>query len=93
MTDGTMLPVALAVAVPLWAEQIRREHAGDWDYVLGRAKVCSAVIAEHGDDILFRSKLPGRSAEAFNRLAEGVACASFVPGGVTLFGQTWVNEL
>jgi hypothetical protein len=31
---------------------------------------------------------PG-TAEAFNRLAEGLAIAAFAPGGVTAFGQHW----
>jgi len=50
------------------------------------ARVCAGVVAGQGDLVLYRSKRPGVTAEAFNRLAEGLACLAFQPGGVTAFG-------
>jgi len=83
------LSAMLEVAVPLWAVELKNQP---WDYILSRARECSQVIAEKGDIILFKSKKKGESADAFNRLAEGVACLSFIPGGVTVFGTHYENE-
>jgi hypothetical protein len=82
----SLLTMTLQLAVPLWIERLR---GASWDYISERAKVCAQVVAEKGDIILFRSKTKGETANAFNRLAEGIACLSFVPGGVTVFGQHW----
>ena len=89
MVSEHMLATALSAAVPMWIESLK-DHP--WEYINKRAKECSQVIAEKGDVILFRGK-GGETAEAFNRLAEGVACLAFVPGGVTLFGQHWEAKL
>jgi hypothetical protein len=76
-----LLAVHLAVAVPLWIERYRDTNAEE---ARRRAQICVQVTAEHGDLIQYRSK--NETAEAFNRLAEGVAIASFQPGGITIFG-------
>lgn len=81
-----LLATTLQLAVPLWIERLRERP---WEYVQQRAKECSQHIAGHGDNLLFRAKKKGQSAEAFNRLAEGIACLSFCPGGVKIFGQHW----
>lgn len=82
----SLLTSTLQLAVPMWIDQMRRYP---WEHIQERAKVCSQHIAEHGDLILFKGKKKGESAEAFNRLAEGVACLAFVPGGVKLWGSHW----
>jgi hypothetical protein len=69
--------------VPLWIERVR--HYSDARR-LERAARCAEVIGEKGDVILYRSKRDGETANAFNHLAEGLACLAFVPGGVTAFG-------
>lgn len=84
------LSIMLEIAVPGWVEKLK-SHS--WDYIQERAKICSAYLGEHGDDALFKSKTKGKTAEAFNRLAEGVACASFAPGGVDTFGLHFDNLL
>ena len=81
-----LLSSTLQLAVPLWIDQLRKR---DWEYVQERAKICSDYVAEHGDVILFRGKKKGESATAFNHLAEGIACLSFCPGGVKIFGGHW----
>lgn len=78
-----LIRTALEVAVPLWIEELKGQP---WDYIEARSKVCAQVVAEKGDVILYRSKKKGESAAAFNALAEGVACLSFVPGGADVFG-------
>ena len=81
-----LLTSTLQLAVPLWIERLRTAR---WEYIQERAKVCSDFIGKHGDNILFRSKKKGDSATAFNHLAEGLACLSFCPGGVKIFGSHW----
>lgn len=83
---GGLLPSALAAAVPLWIIEVRGYEQSVREE---RARICAQHIAEHGDVILFRSKRKGETAEAFNRLAEGLACLAFAPGGVKAFGQHW----
>lgn len=78
-----LLHTALMAAVPLWIERAR-----PWpeDVRAERRAVCAQHVASHGDNILFRGAKRGQSAEAFNRLAEGIALLAFVPGGVTFSG-------
>jgi hypothetical protein len=75
---------SLEVAVPLWVERIRmRGQTIPSDSARERM---IRTIAEHGDDILFRSTKTGATAAAFNDLAEALAYLSFCPGGVKAFG-------
>ena len=81
-----LLSCTLQLAIPLWIEELRGRS---WEHIESRAKMCSDVVAVHGDNLMFRSKKKGDSAEAFNRLAEGIACLAFCPGGVKIFGNHW----
>jgi hypothetical protein len=83
MSTESYLAIALSCAVPLWIEKLLRLP---YSVVLERARVCGQAVAEHGDLIQFRSKRRGESADAFNRLAEGIAALAFSPGGVRTFG-------
>lgn len=77
------LMVCLQAAVPLWQERLRR---WSWADVEARARTCAEEIGSTGDVLQFGSKKRGAAAAAFNRLAEGLACASFAPGGVCFLG-------
>lgn len=79
-----LLRISLNVAVPMWIEKIKAE-GWDWERIQERAQVCAEHIAAHGDVLQFGGK-KGEAAEAFNRLAEGLACASFAPDGVSFLG-------
>src|SRR5262245_29750196 len=92
MSDGgpgkateTLLMLNLEVAVPMWIERMQNLP---WDLVQARTRECGQAVAERGDVIQFKGK-KGESAEAFNRLAEGLACLSFAPGGVKFLGSHW----
>lgn len=76
-----VLRLSLSVAVPLRIAEVR-----EWtvDRRLETARGCADVIAAHGDDLMFGGK---HCADAFNKLALGIACAAFAPGGMTLFGD------
>lgn len=82
----TLLVTTLRVVVPLWIERLKCEK---FTKLQARAARCSQVVAAHGDDIQFKSKKRGATAEAFNALAEGLACASFAPRGVTFLCVRW----
>lgn len=79
----SLLKISLSAAVPLWVNELKNR---DWSFLIERAKICSQEVAEHGDNLLFRSKKKGESATAFNRFAEGLAILSMAPGGVKIFG-------
>jgi len=87
-----LLRISLCAAVPMWVERVRLQG---WDYRLQRARECAQVLASDGDKILYatpakRGKDGTRTrgtAEAFNHLAEGLACLAFCPGGVTFLGE------
>ena len=78
------LRATLSVAVPLWIEKLRDRP---WHYIAGRAAHCGQMVAEKGDVLQFGSKKKGATAEAFNALAEGLACLSFAAGGVKFMGM------
>jgi hypothetical protein len=81
-----ILAANLAIAVPLWIDRYREMC---WEEGHRRAQICMGVVAERGDQILYRSPKKGETAHAFNRLAEGLAILSTSPGGVTFAGQHW----
>jgi hypothetical protein len=82
MSNDT-LRIALQAAVPLHIHKIREwtfKQRGD------AAAECSQVIAEHGDDLMYGGK---HCVDAFNKLALGLACSAYQPGGVTFLGDHW----
>jgi uncharacterized protein YqjF (DUF2071 family) len=89
MSADSLLPVALAAAVPLWAHQLKQKP---WAEIQARLPELSNIISEKGDIILYRSNKKGETAKAFNALAEAIAALSFAPGGVRAFGQHWENQ-
>ena len=83
--DAILLRTSLEVAVQLWIQLLQ---ARPWSTFPNQARcqVLVALLAEHGDDVLYRSRKRGGSATAFNALAEAIATLAFAPGGVTAFG-------
>lgn len=84
MESGEHLKAALSAAVPLWIAQFQDLP---WSQLQAIATEASQQVAEHGDDILFKSKRKGDTAKAFNHLAKGVAVLAFAPGGVKIMGM------
>jgi hypothetical protein len=89
LEKGGLLPIALSAAVPLWVLRLQREP---WTDIQKRLPALSQHLAEKGDVILFRSEKPGETAAAFNAMAEAIAALSFVPDGVTTFGQHYESH-
>jgi hypothetical protein len=73
----------LAVAVPMRIAEMRTLAEDDR---MALAAEAGQYIAEHGDELMYRSR-KGRSAAAFNQLATGLAALAFSPGGVTFAGM------
>lgn len=48
-----------------------------------------SLLGEHGDALFFRNKKKGETAQMADGLASAVALLSFIPGGITIFGQHW----
>jgi len=80
---------SLAFAVPLWIWDLRIYTDAQR---AARANRCGRIVAERGDVLQFGSKRKGQAAEVFNALAEGLACAAYVPGGVTFAGRHWCTN-
>lgn len=86
-----MFGLWLEAAVPVWILQMRAEQ---WTRAerLERARVAGKLITERADLLIRSPEKPvhhEQRADLLNRLAEGVACMAFCPGGVTLFGKTF----
>lgn len=80
--DDKLLPTMLGVAVPLWQLQFRELTSEERSDI---AQESLDTLMRAGEAILYR--VEGKTAEAFNALARGIACLSFAPGGVDAFGQ------
>ena len=93
MTAADSMPAALgpalSAAVPLYI--LSMTSLTD-DERITLARECSQVIASHGDDIMFRSHKKGKTAQAFDALARGLAAAAYQPGGITFAGLHWCTD-
>lgn len=89
--QATLLHISLQAAVPLRAMELdglRRVNKSLFENTISKwSKDAGDYLSQHGDALMFRVK--GKSAEAFNHLAKGIACMGFCPGGVTAFGTHW----
>jgi hypothetical protein len=61
-------------------------------HYLPRNVAYSYYLASHGDNILYRSKTKGDTANAFNVLADSLARMSFIPGGVTIMDLSFCTQ-
>src|SRR6476620_3461707 len=85
-TMPSLLVTALSAAVPLRILELG-QRGGPTDEDLARIKAYQKDLSEHGEDLFFRSKKPGGSAERFNQTADTIAVLSFCPGGIRIFGE------
>ena len=90
MTQYALLQSSLDCAVPL---RIHELQECDWDYLQLRIGELQKVLAEKAEYILFTGQKKGDTAQAFNSLAEAIACLAFVPGGIRIFGRHWEAKL
>jgi hypothetical protein len=91
---NNQLSIALSAAVPLHIIELQAKGGPDAED-LKKATAMSSVLGERGDVLLFGGGKKGKKgevAEIFNGLARALAVLSFVPGGVTLFGNHWETK-
>ncbi|MBI5529371.1 MAG: hypothetical protein HY897_23850 [Deltaproteobacteria bacterium] len=80
------------MAVTLWIHDLQQRPWAEVEKEMETIREFGKELAEHGDDLLYRSKKPGRTADLFNQTAKAVALLSFLPGGVILFGTHWESH-
>lgn len=85
MTNN-LLSIALSAAVPLKIMEIQARGGITGDDLKQLPQIAQ-LLAEHGDDLLFKSVKKGETAKVFNEVVCGIAILAFVPGGITIFGQ------
>lgn len=82
----------MATAVPLHILALKEKGGPDktdFDSLQNTAK----LLAEKGDILLYGdSKKKNTCAEVFNSTVKAIAILSFVPGGITVFGQSYISE-
>lgn len=78
----SLLRIAMQAAIPLWIMEIQTAGGPQPDDY-PRAQAISDDLGAHGDQLLFRSEKPGKTAQLFNDTAWAIALLSFCPGGIT----------
>ena len=91
MGDG-LLAVSLSAAVPLIIMSMEQDKGRPNEADFHKARCYGNVLANKGDNLLFKSKKKGETAELFNGLAHAVATMAFMPGGIKIFGQHYIGR-
>jgi hypothetical protein len=87
-----LLAGMLDLAVPLWIVELR---ALTFEERAERARRGVQVICESGDVLMYGSGIKpkagqlGKTGEAFNAVACGLAALAYQPGGVKFLGRHW----
>lgn len=87
--NQALLTGMLAVAIPMWVEQLKKRPFAE---LLARGGGLADIIATKGDVLQFGGGKKGETGAAFNALAEALAILSFFPGGVTFAGDHYENK-
>ena len=88
MKAKELLPLHFSVQMPLYIAELQ-EKGGPNEADLLFAQQVGQAVAAKGDRLLHRCGKKGETAALVSELAFGVAVLSFLPGGVTAFGQHW----
>lgn len=91
MNAGGLLPIHLSAAVPLLVAELRlRGGPDEADYAI--IQETGRELAAKGDRLLYPCGKRGEAADLLRKLAYAITVLSFLPGGVTVFGQHWETE-
>lgn len=91
MRNDFLMEPLLDIAVPLLINKLR-EQGGPTESDLQRVREFGPELAAHGDELLYRSRKSGVTAELFNKFADAIAVLAFQPGGVRIFGRLFTNN-
>src|SRR4030067_3172355 len=83
-----LLEIAIAFAVSLVLIKIKSGSVPDVNL-----KEVSSLLANKGDNLLYRSNKDGETAHIFNETAKAIAFLSFAPGGVRVFNHHWETKI
>lgn len=83
-TNLEWLDKNLSLAVPMWIDELRQTPV---DILKKKTARLSTLIGERGDILLYGTKKPGKVADVFNRLAEGIACLCLITKAKVPFGK------
>jgi hypothetical protein len=87
-----MLALFMGVAVPMWIERMKDWPLGDIEtraHSLTDIVTSSQGIAAMVDPDARGTQRKGELANAFNALAEGIACLAHCPEGICFGGHHW----
>lgn len=87
------LNMALMMAVPIQMFALA-EQGGPTAEDFAQLQELDAILERADELLLFKGKgaKPGELAEAFNKLARGLAVMSYIPGGVTFGGEFYQGK-
>lgn len=91
MNNPHPLAEMLQVAVPLWIHSFYQTPWSELQTQIQDLPSFSQVLTEKGDRLLYGGKT-GEAAVLFNQLAKSIALMSFLPGGISTFGQHWESK-
>ena len=83
-----LLEIAMPFAVSLVLIKIKSGSVPDVNL-----KEVSSLLANKGDNLLYRSNKDGETAHIFNETAKAIAFLSFAPGGVRVFNHHWETNI
>jgi hypothetical protein len=93
--EGWLLPMMLDAAVPLLIHEIQSKGGPDEDDQRFMREMDSANsnLCLRMEYLMHKGPKEGDTARVFNDTAKVIAILSFCPGGVTLFGRTWMGHV
>ena len=83
-----LLEIAMPFAVSLVLINIKSGNVPNVNL-----KEVSSLLANKGDNLLYRSNKDGETAHIFNETAKAIAFLSFAPGGVRIFNHHWETKV
>ena len=84
-TNGELLRFALIMGVPNAMRDLHLQ-GGPLDRDWEAARAFADTLAEKGDNLIYKSKKKGETAQLCAELIRTLAVMAFVPGGVTAWG-------
>ena len=91
--NTALLRTLLSVAVPIRAQKLMQLPEAAFQSEMAGLEAVADGIAFHGDLVIFSEAVISRGnlAHGFTEVARAVAAASFMPGGITIFGAHFEN--
>lgn len=91
---GHPLAITLSAAVPLHIMQLKMRGGPSPTEIQEQEQVLGPILERADSLLLFKGKetKDGEVADAFNKLARGIAILSYCPGGITIFNEHFETQ-